>query len=157
MKREKFPLRAKTKFQSWRKKYGMTIPYCSTLFDVTEKSIRNWDKKEAPSWVFRMINLFDRDLGGLHPDWRGISIKPNGKMYLGKAIGPTGATVGFSARHIKEYPNAINRLHMYENDLEVIAREIVHRVQRQLIHQDDALNEALALIKSRRPELLTTQ
>lgn len=157
MKREKFPLRCKTKFHSWRKKYGMTIPDCAQLFDVTHRSIRNWDKTEAPSWVFRMIHLFDRDLGGLHPDWKGITIKPNGKMYLGKAIGPTGASVGFSACHIKEYPNAINRLHMYENDLEVIAREIVHRVQRQLIHQDDALHEALALIRSRRPELLTTQ
>jgi hypothetical protein len=155
MKREKFPIRCKTKFHSWRKKYGMTIPYCAILFDVTEKSIRNWDKKDAPSWVFRMIHLFDRDLGGLHPDWKGITIKPNGKMYLGKRIGPSGASVGFSARHIKEYPNAINRLHMLENDIELVAREIVHRVERHQIQQTNALEEALALIRSRRPELLS--
>ena len=130
MKTEKFPKRCKTPFQSWRKKFAVSVPAAAHLFGVTERSVRNWDAKGCPDLVTRMIDLFDRDLGGLHPDWKGITIKPNGKMYLGSLSGPDRAVVGLSARHIREYPNAIAQLHHYENSTERLAYEVLRRAIR---------------------------
>lgn len=131
MASEKFPARCKTKFQQWRKRYGVTIPSAAHLFGVTEKTVRNWDKREAPVLAQRMIHIFERDLGGLHPDWRGITIRPNGKLYLGAMVGSHSVPVGLSAEHIRNYPSAINRLHQLENSLEHQALELVRRVTRQ--------------------------
>lgn len=130
MKPETFPKKCKTPFQSWRKKYAVNVASAASLFGVTERSIRNWDTRGCPEMVTRMMDLFDRDLGGLHPAWKGISIKPNGKMYLGSLIGPTRSVVGLTAQHIREYPNAIGQLHRYENNAEFLASEVLRRAIR---------------------------
>jgi DNA-binding XRE family transcriptional regulator len=126
----KFPARCKTKFQQWRKRYAVSIPDAAQLFGVTEKTVRNWDKREAPLLALRMVQIFERDLGGLHPTFRGISIRPDGKLYLGAMIGSRSGNVGLSAEHLRQYPAAINRLHQLENDIATRAHELV----RQLHH-----------------------
>lgn len=127
----KFPARCRTKFQQWRKRYGVSIPDAAQLFGVTEKTIRNWDKREAPLLALRMVQIFERDLSGLHSTWKGISIRPDGKLYIvGAMVGSRSGTVGLTADHIRNYPAAINRLNQMENDLGSRAQELV----RQLHH-----------------------
>lgn len=152
MKSEKFPARCKTKFHSWRKRYGVTIPSAAHLFGVTEKTVRNWDKREAPALVQRMIHIFERDLGGLHPDWRGITLRPNGKLYLGAMVGSHSGPVGLSAEHIRNYPAAINRLHQLESSFEHQASELVYRVTR-LGHRVEA-SHVIAYLQENQAKLI---
>jgi hypothetical protein len=135
MRTEKFPARSKSAFQSWRKKHGVTVHDAASLFAVTERCIRNWDKKDAPPLAKRMIQIFTRDLGGLHPSWKGISIKPNGKMYFKGMVGGQSQNVGLSADHIRHYPATINQLHQIENDAHAQARLIQDKL-RKLQYQD---------------------
>jgi hypothetical protein len=108
------------------------------LFDCTEKTIRNWDKREAPTLALRMCDIFERDLSGLHSDWRGISLRPDGKLYFATMVGSRSGPVGLSAEHIRNYPAAINRLHHLENDLAFRAQELV----RQLHHLGHTIDVA---------------
>jgi hypothetical protein len=82
-----------------------------------------------------MIQIFTRDLGGLHPSWKGISIKPNGKMYFKGMVGGQSQNVGLSADHIRHYPATINQLHQIENDAHAQARLIQDKL-RKLQYQD---------------------
>lgn len=126
----KFPARCRTKFAQFRKRHNVSVPEAAQLFACTERSIRNWDQREAPPMVMRMVQIFERDLGGLHPSFRGISIRPDGKLYLGAMIGSRSGNVGLTAEHLRQYPAAINRLHQLENDIATRAHELV----RQLHH-----------------------
>jgi phage terminase Nu1 subunit (DNA packaging protein) len=130
MRTETFPKRCKSPFQSWRKKNGILVHQAAHLFGVTERSVRNWDTRGCPDLVNRMIDLFERDLGGLHPDWKGISIKPNGKMYLGSLFGTTNRVVGLTAEHIRQYPHAIQALSQLESSAERRAQEVLRRAIR---------------------------
>lgn len=133
MRTEKFPARCKSAFQTWRKKHGVSIGAAAHLFDVTEKSIRNWDKRDAPPLAKRIIQLLNRDLGGLHPDWRGISIRPNGKMYFKGLVGGESKQVGLSAEHIRHYPATINELNRIENEAHAKARLINDAARKQIL------------------------
>lgn len=135
MRTEKFPARSKSAFQSWRKKNGITVSAAATLFAVTERCIRNWDKRDAPPLAKRLIQLFNRDLGGLHPDWKGISIKPSGKMHFSSIVGGTTTHVGLSAEHIRHYPSTINQLHQFENDAHAKAR-LINATAKKLLLQE---------------------
>ena len=127
----KFPARCRTKFAQFRKRHNLSVPEAAQLFGVTERSVRNWDQREAPPMVLRMIQIFERDLSGLHSTWKGISIRPDGKLYIvGAMVGSRSGTVGLTADHIRNYPAAINRLHQLENDIATRAHELV----RQLHH-----------------------
>jgi hypothetical protein len=137
MRTEKFPARSKSAFQSWRKKNGVTVSAAAALFAVTERCIRNWDKRDAPPLAKRMIQIFSRDLGGLHPDWKGISIKPSGKMHFTAMVGGTRSQVGLSAEHMRHYPATINQLHQLENDAHAQAR-LINDTARKLLRQENS-------------------
>ena len=150
----KFPARCRTKWQQWRKRYGVSIPDAAQLFGVTEKTVRNWDKREAPLLALRMVQIFERDLSGLHSTWKGISIRPDGKLYIvGAMVGSRSGTVGLTADHIRNYPAAINRLHQLENDLGFRAQELVIKLH-HLGHTLDAHHVA-QLIREDQPRMLS--
>lgn len=54
----KFPARCRTKFAQWRKRCNVSVPEAAQLFGCTERSIRNWDQREAPPMVMRMVQIF---------------------------------------------------------------------------------------------------
>lgn len=149
----KFPPRCKTKFQQWRKRYGVSPSAAAHLFGCTERSIRNWDKREAPPMILRMCDIFQRDLSGLHPDWRGISLRPDGKLYFATMVGTRSGPVGLTAEHIRNYPAAINRLHQLEASIERQAMELCMRVTR-LGHRVDA-SHVLELMRESQPLQIT--
>lgn len=141
----KFPARCRTKFQQWRKRHNVSVPEAAQLFGCTERSIRNWDQREASPMVMRMIQIFERDLSGLHSTWKGISIRPDGKLYIvGAMVGSRSGTVGLTADHIRNYPAAINRLHQLENDIATRAHELVCQLH-HLGHSIDVAQVVKAL------------
>lgn len=104
--------------------------------------------------VLRMVQIFERDLSGLHSTWKGISIRPDGKLYIvGAMVGSRSGTVGLSADHIRNYPAAINRLHQLENDLACRAQEFVRQLH-HLGHTVDA-NQVAQLIREDQPRMLS--
>lgn len=149
----KFPARCRTRWQQWRKRYGVSIPDAAQLFGVTEKTVRNWDKREAPTLALRMCDIFQRDLSGLHSTWRGISIRPDGKLYIvGAMVGSRSGTVGLTADHIRNYPAAINRLHQLENDIACRAQELV----RQLHHLGHTIDvrQVVQALEGKQPAMI---
>ena len=149
----RFPARCKTKFQQFRKRHNLSVSAAAQLFGVTERSVRNWDQREAPLLVMRMVQIFERDLSGLHPTWKGISIRPDGKLYLGAMIGSRSGNVGLTADHLRNYPAAINRLHQLENDLACRAQELARQLH-HLGHTVDA-NQLVQLISQDQPRLIS--
>ena len=150
----KFPARCRTKFQQWRKRFNVSVSEAAQLFGCTERSIRNWDQREAPLMVLRMVQIFERDLSGLHKTWKGISIRPDGKLYIvGAMVGSRSGTVGLTADHIRNYPAAINRLHQLENDLACRAQELALQLH-HLGHTVDA-NQLVQLIRQEQPRMLS--
>lgn len=148
----KFPARCRTKFQAFRKRHNLSVPEAAQLFACTERSIRNWDQREAPPMVMRMVQIFERDLGGLHPSFRGISIRPDGKLYLGAMIGSRSGNVGLTAEHLRQYPAAINRLHQLENDIATRAHELV----RQLHHLGHSIDvgQVVQALEGKQPAMI---
>lgn len=55
---------------------GLNRKQVAWLFDVTEKTIRNWEKKGAPVYVNRFMKLFDGRLDFFGPQWQGLRITP---------------------------------------------------------------------------------
>lgn len=119
-------------------------------FEVSLRTITNWDNSDAPDWAYRLIQITSRDLGGFHPSFRGISVKANGKMYLGARLAG-GGNVGLSAEHLKHYPAVIRRLHELENNFHAQAAEIVHQARRinRALDDDWLRQEAEKRISSR--------
>jgi DNA-binding XRE family transcriptional regulator len=148
----RFPARCRTKFQQWRKRYGVSVPAAAQLFDVTEKTVRNWDKREAPTLALRMCDIFQRDLSGLHPSWSGISLRPDGKLYFATMVGARSGPVGLTADHIRNYPSAINRLHQLEADISTRAQELVRQLH-HLGHRIDVAKVVQAL-EGKQPGML---
>lgn len=142
--------RAKSKFQSWRYKVGMNKAQAAFYFEVSLRTITNWDNSDAPDWAYRLIQITSRDLGGFHPSFRGISVKANGKMYLGARLAG-GGNVGLSAEHLKHYPAVIRRLHELENNFHAQAAEIVHQARRinRALDDDWLRQEAEKRIRNR--------
>lgn len=98
--------------------------------------------------VMRMVQIFERDLSGLHSSFKGISIRPDGKLYIvGAMVGSRSGTVGLTAAHIRNYPAAINRLHQLENDIASRAHELVRQLH-HLGHSIDVAQVVQALEKT---------
>ena len=148
----KFPARCKTKFQQWRKRYGVSPAAAAHLFGCTERSIRNWDKREAPPMILRMCDIFQRDLSGLHPSWSGISLRPDGKLYFATMVGARSGPVGLTADHIRNYPAAINRLHQLEADISTRAQELVRQLH-HLGHRIDVA-QVLQALEGKQPAMI---
>jgi DNA-binding transcriptional regulator YiaG len=86
----------KSEFAKFRSKFFLSIAQAAELFGVTERTIRNWDANGAPPIAMKLVAIYQRDLSGYHPDWRGFKIGVNGKLY-----GPN--QVQLSAEHIRHW------------------------------------------------------
>lgn len=105
--------------------------------------------------VMRMVQIFERDLSGLHSTWKGISIRPDGKLYIvGAMIGSRSGTVRLTADHIRNYPAAINRLNQMENDLASRAQELV----RQLHHLGHTIDvrQVVKALEGKQPAMIAS-
>jgi hypothetical protein len=71
MKRQR---RRLTEFGKLRRKLFITRRQAAQ-FEVTERTINNWDYRKTPAWALRMLQRQDRSLSGLHPDWAGFKIR----------------------------------------------------------------------------------
>ena len=59
----------------------ITRSQAAAQFEVTERTINNWDYRKTPAWALRMLQHQDRSLSGLHPDWAGFRIGWDGVLY----------------------------------------------------------------------------
>lgn len=75
------PRKAHSEFWRQRRKFYISTQAAAELFTVTERTIRNWDRRGAPAWAMRELLIRDRCLGGIHPAWQGFRIGWNGKLY----------------------------------------------------------------------------
>lgn len=73
--------RAWTEFGKLRRKYFISRPDAARLFEVSVRTIRNWDTKKAPTWALRVLQRKDRQLGGIDPAWTGFRIGWDGALY----------------------------------------------------------------------------
>ena len=71
----------KTEFEKLRGKLFISRKDAAVLFEVTERTIRNWEKKKAPQWALRELMRQDRQLSGYHPAWNGFKIGWDGWLY----------------------------------------------------------------------------
>jgi len=73
--------RKKTEFKKLREKLFISKPEAAALFEVTIRTISNWDAKESPSWAMRELQRQDRNLSGYHRAWDGFKIGWDGWLY----------------------------------------------------------------------------
>lgn len=116
-------------FLKWRKAYFIEVDAAAEYFQVTAKTIRNWDKNGAPHMAMRLIAIQTGDLSGIHPAWRGWKISHTGKLH-----GPSRFTT--DPEHLSAVPAIVERLNQLEGSIEAQAREqnsALLRLQRQTI------------------------
>lgn len=70
-----------SEFGKLRRKLFMSVDEAVEMFEVTKRTIRNWEYGNAPKMVIRMMQRQDRSLSGLHPAWEGFRIGWNGWLY----------------------------------------------------------------------------
>lgn len=70
-----------TEFGKLRRRYFLSQKDAARQFEVTTRTIRNWDYRSAPRYALRALQRQDRQLGGIHPDWCGFRIGWNGWLY----------------------------------------------------------------------------
>ncbi|WP_434130405.1 hypothetical protein [Methylocaldum sp. GT1BB] len=58
----------------------LDIPTAARWFEVTERTIRNWDQKGAPRLVMRLLQEQDRRLSSWHPDCEVSGSARDGKL-----------------------------------------------------------------------------
>jgi hypothetical protein len=104
------PRKKKSEFYRLRRKFFLTIPQAAIWFEVTERTIRNWDERGAPRLALRLLQERERRLSSWHPDWAGFKIGHNGKLY-----GPN--RLQLSAEHIRHWPELIRELERLEDEL----------------------------------------
>ncbi len=74
-------MKKKTEFRKLREKLFISKADCAALFEVTPRTVNNWDAKNAPAWALRELKRRDRSLSGYHPAWNGFRIGWNGWLY----------------------------------------------------------------------------
>lgn len=100
----------KSEFHRLRRKFFIDIPQAAELFQVTERTIRNWDKDGAPPLAMRLLAERSRELGSLHPQWHGFKIDLRGKLR-----GPGGLIVS---------PEALRRMILhYRSEPDMLGKE----------------------------------
>jgi hypothetical protein len=104
------PRKKKSEFYRLRRKFFLTIPQAAAWFEVTERTIRNWDERGAPKLAMRLMQERERRLSSWHPDWAGFKLGYNGKLY-----GPN--RLQLSAEHIRNWPALIRELERLEDEL----------------------------------------
>ena len=66
---------------------GLSIKECCKMFSITERTYRNWMKKQPPGHVTTSLQLLAGDLSYLSPHWKGF------KIYDGDLWTPEGERV----------------------------------------------------------------
>jgi transcriptional regulator with XRE-family HTH domain len=97
----------RSNFHRLRVALGLSREDAARLFEVSVRTINNWDRDEAPGMALKILALQSRDLGAIHPDWAGFKIGSNGKLY-----GP--GRLQLSAEHVRRYPLLIRQLEHLE-------------------------------------------
>ena len=66
-------------FKYLRVKAGYTLDDCKTLFEVCDRTLKDWDneKRKPPKAVFLCLKLFAGELDFLGKAWRGFRILPD--------------------------------------------------------------------------------
>jgi len=90
----------KSEFYRLRRYLFLDIPTAAQWFEVTERTIRNWDQKGAPKLAMRLLQERERRLSSWHPDWHGFRIGRDGKLY-----GPN--RLRLSAEHLRHWRDII--------------------------------------------------
>lgn len=75
------PRKRLTEFGKLRRKLFITRAQASALFEVTERTVNNWDYRKAPRYALRALQRQDRQLSGFHPSWVGFRIGWDGALY----------------------------------------------------------------------------
>lgn len=70
----------KSEFLKIREKRGLSVQAAADLFEVTPRTVRNWDRKGAPKLVMRLFWGMDGRLECLDPRWKGFKIGVDGKL-----------------------------------------------------------------------------
>lgn len=90
-------------FLKLRRRYFVSQARAALVFGVTVRTVRNWERREAPRPVLAYLQIaYERDLGAIHPDWRGFRIGLNGKLY-----GPEKLQI--SAWHLRHWRECVGR------------------------------------------------
>jgi transcriptional regulator with XRE-family HTH domain len=65
-------------FYTLRKEAGLSRANAAELFEVSERTIKNWDKdNKPPKAVFLYLHVLTRRLDHLGPDWKGFRFAGN--------------------------------------------------------------------------------
>lgn len=70
-----------TEFGRLRRKLFISVDDCIQFFEVTRRTVWNWDYRKAPRHAVRELLRRDRSLAGFHPDWTGFRIGWDGALY----------------------------------------------------------------------------
>lgn len=69
-------------FLALRRRYFVSQARAAEIFGVTARTVRNWERRDAPRWVLAWLRIaYERDLGTIHPDWAGWRIGLDGKLH----------------------------------------------------------------------------
>ena len=91
-------------FKRIRRQRRISTKDAARLFEVTERTIRNWDRRGAPRLAMRLLCEVEGRLDALHPDWKGWTISTNGKLY-----GPN--RLQFSAAYLARWRSVLRCPH----------------------------------------------
>ncbi len=91
----------KSEFLKLRQKHGMSISQAAEYFEVTERTVRNWDRDGAPKLAMRFFHMRELRLDSFHPAWKGFKISVNGKLY-----GPN--RLSFSADYLRRWKSLLH-------------------------------------------------
>ena len=71
-----------SQFLTLRKRYFVSQAKAATTFGVTARTVRRWERKDAPRPVLAWLRIaYERDLGAIHEAWAGWHIGLDGRLY----------------------------------------------------------------------------
>jgi hypothetical protein len=92
-------------FGKWRRKHFVSDEEAAQLFEVHQRTIQRWDYEGAPTLAMRQVDLWNRDLGGIHPRWKGWKIDKNGRLVGRKLPGAKSERYYFIPNTLEIIPN----------------------------------------------------
>lgn len=97
------------------KKHFIDSKRAKAFFFISEKTARRWYRHGAPLHVVEYLKVVcERNLAGIHPDWKGWRIGFNGKLY--------GHGMQIRPEMLKHWHEWIMRL----NELEIKEKVCIH-------------------------------
>ncbi|WP_434151121.1 hypothetical protein ACR2R6_06140 [Methylocaldum gracile subsp. desertum] len=97
----------KSEFYRLRRYLFLDISTAAQWFEVTERTIRNWDQNGAPKLAMRLLQERERRLSSWHPAWSGFRIGRNRETVWPKRFTAFGrasaALAGYRPLHVLEW------------------------------------------------------